>query len=200
MPKQTQGNSILVNGFSLIELMITLSILGILVGIGGVYYQRNWQQEKLKSVTKEAALWLEDARLNALQQSRTCVIEIDEENKVFRPALNDSRHTCLGLSPLQVTTNSPKNNALIICSQSQSLEPSLTRLACSRNTNNEEENGTTEPTKFVITPRGTLSEGGLIKLHLDQAIADRCIAVTKPLGLIRQGIDRGMGCVYTTAF
>ena len=49
---------------------------------------------------------------------------------------------------------------------------------------------------MVFTPRGTVSVGGLVKLHLPQATRTRCVAVLTPIGMIREGRDDGTGCNF----
>lgn len=177
------------SGFTLIELMITVVILGILSGIAIPSFQRNWQQERLKAATREAATWLEDVRLRAVQQSQTCVIQVVDNSATLQP--DPSSNSCIDVAPLNLRESVDNGQQLVLCSQA-ALTPSTASCTSSHSQ--------TTPTELVITPRGTISLGGLIKLHFSESIPNRCIAVTQPLGMVRQGIERASGCDYNTAF
>lgn len=176
-------------GFSLIELMVVVIIVGILSGLAIPSFQRNWQQERLKAATREAASWLEDVRLRAVQQSQICVIEIIDSTATLQPSTNTN--SCINIRTLDLRNIVQNSEQLVLCSQA-SLTPS--NVECSSNSSQ------TTPTEITITPRGTVSQGGLIKLHFSQTIPNRCIAITQPLGMVRQGIERPTGCDYNTAF
>ena len=186
LERQTQQES---SGFTLIELMITVVILGILTGIAIPSFQRNWEQERLKAATREAATWLEDVRLRAVQQSQTCVIQVVDNSATLQPDPNSN--SCIDVASLNLRESVDNGQQLLLCSQA-ALTPSTSSCTSSHSQ--------TTPTELVITPRGTISQGGLIKLHFSKNIPNRCIAVTQPLGMVRQGIERASGCDYNTAF
>ena len=176
-------------GFSLIELMAVVIIVGILSGLAIPSFQRNWQQERLKAATREATTWLEDVQLRAVQQSQTCVIQVIDSTATLQPSTNTN--SCINISTLNLRNSVENAEKLAICSQA-ALIPS--NVECNSNSSQ------TTPTEITITPRGTVSQGGLIKLHFSETIPNRCIAITQPLGMVRQGIERSNGCDYNTAF
>ena len=176
-------------GFSLLELMAVVVIVGILSGLAIPSFQRNWQQERLKAATREAATWLEDVRLRAVQQSQTCVIQVIDSTATLQP-ISDT-NSCTNIRALNLRNTVQNAKQLARCSQTVPI-PS-----------NEECNSKSAqatPTEITFTPRGTVSQGGLIKLHFSETIPNRCIAITQPLGMVRQGIERSTGCNYNTAF
>ncbi|WP_415411117.1 Tfp pilus assembly protein FimT/FimU [Synechococcus sp. A10-1-5-9] len=177
------------SGFTLIELLAVMIIAGILSGIAIPSFQRNWQQERLKAATREAANWIEDIRLRAVQQAQICIIQVIDSTASLEPTPNTSN--CNNISTLKLREIVENSEQLVICSQT-ALAPSTFK--CTKENNNA------LPTEIVFTPRGTVSKGGLIKLHFSPDIPNRCIAIIQPLGLVRQGIERSSGCDYNTAF
>lgn len=176
-------------GFSLLELLVVVIIVGILSGLAIPSFQRNWRQERLKAATREAATWLEDVRLRAVQQSQMCVVEIIDDSAVLQA--KSGANACTNIAPLSLRTKIQNAQQLVLCSQAE-LTPSNT--SCTSN------HSQATPTEIVITPRGTVFQGGLIKFHFSESVSNRCIAITEPLGMIRQGIERSTGCDYNTAF
>ena len=80
-------------GFTLLELMATVAILGILAGISFVAYSRNWRDERVKAASRETAAWLDEVRRVAIQRATPCRIRVDR-----------------GLRQLSLDPN-PENNA-----------------------------------------------------------------------------------------
>ena len=177
----------------MIELMVVVVIVGILAGIGMTHYQRNWKEERLKAIARETEAWLEDARLRAVQQSETCVIEIDDANTTLKASSSDNGNNCIDIPPLELKQIARNTNGLILCSDTST----SSNLICDSSHTNSQTDGIT---KIIITPRGTVAQGGLIKLNLDQSIKSRCITIIQPLGLIRQGIEKNSNCNFNTAF
>jgi len=180
-------------GFSIIELIAAVVIFGILAGIGIGHYQRNWTEERLKAITRETSAWLEDARLQALQQSETCVIEIDDANAALKAASHEDGNHCVEIASLDLKGKVQNIEDLVLCSEAST----SSNLICDHSHTNSHTDGTT---KIIITPRGTVARGGLIKLNLTQSIKNRCIIIVQPLGLIRQGIEENNSCTFNTAF
>ena len=180
-------------GFTIIELMVVVIIAGILAGIGIGHYQRNWKEERLKAIARETAVWLEDARLRAIQQSETCIIEIDDANTALKALSSDRGNNCADISILNLKQITQNIDNLILCSD----RSTSSNLICNSSYTNSQNDGIT---KIIITPRGTVAQGALIKLNLDPSIKSRCISITQPLGLIRQGIEKSSNCNFNTAF
>ena len=183
-------------GFSLVELIITMVLIGILAGVGGPLFLRSLQQERLKVATRVVASWLEDVRLRAIQQSQTCAIEIINSNAIFQPNPDKDEEgkdiSCVNIIPLDISSTVDNANKIVVCSHDSNAE--LSETTCPNEANEE------IITDIVFTSRGTASQGGLIKIHFSNAIPNRCIAVTQPLGMVRQGIENSTGCNFNTSF
>ena len=176
-------------GFSLVETIAVVAVASILSGISLASYQRNWQQERLKAATRQITSWIEDVRMKALQESQTCAIEIVDSSATLQPTADTNY--CSQISALKVRGSVDNGKQIQICSQ-ESLDSSS--FSCTPSSSNS------TPTEITFTPRGTVSQGGLILLHLSSHISNRCIAITQPLGMIRQGIDRQGICNYNSAY
>lgn len=183
-------------GFSLVELIITMVLIGLLTGVGGPLFLRSLQQERLKVATREVASWLEDVRLRAIQQSQTCAIEIINSNAIFQTNPDKDEEgkdiSCVNIIPLDLSSTVDNANKIVVCSYDSNAV--LSKTTCPNEANEE------TITDIVFTSRGTASQGGLIKIHFSNAIPNRCIAVTQPLGMVRQGIENSTGCNFNTSF
>lgn len=168
--------------------MLAVSIIGILAGIATPSLQRSWKHEQLKIASRETTNWLEGIRLRAIQQSQTCVIQILDNSATLQP--DELENNCSDIPTWSPKTEIKNPEKLVICSQISS-EPS--GLPCSSESSNP------TPSKIIFTPRGTIAQGGLIKIHIGNNVANRCIAITQPLGMIRQGIERKSNCHYNTS-
>ena len=187
----TKGEKQISLGFSLVELTITMVLVGILSGVSAPLLLRSLQQERLKGATREVVSWLEDVRLRAVQQSQTCAIEIINSNAIFQT--NADINSCANINRLDLPNDVDNAKKIVICSYD-----SIAALSGTTNCPNEENEK--EITDIVFTPRGTASQGGLIKIHFSDKVPNRCISITQPLGMVRQGVENSTGCNFNTAF
>lgn len=58
------------NGYTLVELMVTVAVLGILTGLAIDSGQREWRREQVNGVVIELSGWLESVRRSALRGYR----------------------------------------------------------------------------------------------------------------------------------
>ena len=184
-------------GFTLTELLVTVVILGIFSGLSIATFGRNWRDERVKAATRETAGWLEEARRVAIQTSTPCRVTINRATAtlIIDPNADDNYTYCAEdrLQPLSLRSTDKGTNDLQLCtSEITTSDPASYSLPCT-----VAQSGSIS---LRFTPRGTAIDGTLIKIHLDQANADRCIAVMSPLGQIRSGRATTTGCDFTTAF
>ena len=136
-------------GFSLIELTIIAVILGILTGIGVPFFQRNWQQERLKVATRETVNWLEDVRRRAIQQSQICAVQIIDSSAILQP--NSATNSCMDVIALDLRSTVENVNNLVVCSQSM-LTPSTS--SCTSGSGSQ-----TTPPKLCSLPEAQSRKG-----------------------------------------
>ena len=184
-------------GYSLAELLTIVTLVGVFSGMSIVTFGKNWHDERVKSATRETAGWLEEARKIALQTSTPCRVTVDRATATLTidPDAGDSYTYCNEdrLQPLSLRSIVQNAGDLQICTAAITMsDPASYALPCTG-----EQSGSTS---LRFTPRGTAIDGILIKLHLDQANTDRCIAVMSPMGQIRSGRATTSGCDFTTAF
>lgn len=191
------------NGFSFIELLITISIIGILSSIALVNLTSSWNRNRLVSTTRALENWLSEQRRNAMTQSLTYQICIDENSKVLFSStsilpcdkitsnskistFNINKNFGNGYEKLELsscTTENKKINALLFSHQGFSDHNLSVNELC------DEE-----------SPKGD----GVLELKLKHPSLEqqRCIKIISPIGMIRDGStqDDPSRCQYDNSY
>ncbi|MCP9793119.1 prepilin-type N-terminal cleavage/methylation domain-containing protein [Vulcanococcus limneticus Candia 3F8] len=178
--------------FTLTELMITVTVLGILSAIALRVTGVEWRRGRVNAVAVELTGWLEAVRRASLK-GNPCQVTIHTTSSapagstVASAAVDPSVaseaaivNTCLNQDPLQITSISSGSDRYAISA---------------------------DPTVFTFTPRGTVvglnpSTGLEVRISLNNTAPMRCVQISSPLGLIRVGNDEdGSGtCTYPGVF
>ena len=163
-------------GFTLLELMVVVALIGLISGIALPTFLSNWEDERLNATTKITVAWLDDLRRKAIQNSVPCRATWDLANSSLSAQCD---HETGPSSSLYLKSE---------ISNSENLAVSL---------------GSSDPTIWIFTPRGTSTTEAEATFTLMGSSSDpgRCLRVTAPLGLIRAARRTSTGqCDYTTRY
>ena len=170
------------NGFTLVELLIVVSIIGILSGITFVNFSRSWKDQRLLATTRDLENWLTTQRRNAVNNSLTSTITFDLKNKQLT---NNSENTfdlreSFGDGHENLSLTSKPN----VDSSSTSGGIHFSFRGLSQN--------------HQLTSNGALE----LRLKLDGLSTERCIRIISPIGMIRDGSapNSDSECRYQSSF
>jgi prepilin-type N-terminal cleavage/methylation domain-containing protein len=175
-------------GFTLIELMLVVTLMGLTTVLGLNGYYRFMNDARLNSGGKAIAGWLDQVRRMAIQNSKTCTIEINPAAGTLAAA---STNICGNINPFNLEEQVGQGDAVQLCAAST--DPTQTFTPCSSNQGNP-------AISVQFSPRGTTPTNTLIELRSAKQSHNRCIAVLSPLGLIRLGRVLNNRCDWTSAW
>ena len=179
------------DGFTLVELMVVVAIVGILSGFSIVTFQRQWRSERLLSISRAIQGDLETWRKRAMQSGSPCLIEIDITQAIFSPPTDD-----LFALPVKAGSSTTKD-----VSNACSDESPLNLHTVEKGVIGLTLNVSPAATEAVLFSFRGLSEARLNKdaasttsrdstefrISMTDLNEQRCIKILHPLGLIRSG-------------
>lgn len=182
------------SAFTFIELIFVFVIVGILTGLAFANIMTRLKRERLLTTSKTLVSWLEERRregMVSIEQVGTgaCVIAIDTN-------LATLSATAATIRPISPSETKPPPN---ICRHSTPLE--LRKIT----SNSENLSISVDPTilnQLLFSFRGTSTTPAEFKLKFPDSSEARCVRITTPLGLIRQGIARPptASCIYLSTY
>ena len=183
-------------GFTLVELMLVVVLMGITTMFGLSSYYRFMNDARLNSGGKALAGWLDQMRRMAIQNSKTCTVQINPASGILELVTDPTLGNCDFQNPPRPFTFNL---------QEQVGQGEIVQL-CARLMNPGEEftpcssaaPGSTITVQY--TPRGTTPDNALIELRSAKQSHNRCIAVLSPLGLIRLGRVLNNRCDWSSAW
>tara|TARA_Y100000739_G_scaffold198890_1_gene182208 strand:- start:358 stop:957 length:600 start_codon:yes stop_codon:yes gene_type:complete len=178
-------------GFSLAELLVVVGIVGILSVIMLLSFSRNTEEERLKAASKITIDYLKTTLIHSRQISESCTVSIDHGTSELSIANPD---TCDGRPSVNLIDAVEGLTSLKICGSQTNTSMQCTAITDGSDTDDQ---GTPlSETQVVFTPRGSASKGAILKLYSSKGKRARCIAVTTPIGLVREGRETSSGCDF----
>ena len=182
------------SGLTLTELVIVALLVGVISSLALVSFGRNVEEERLKAASKATVEYLKTTLIFARQSRQSCTVSINHTTSSLSIT---NPNDCAGRPSITLTNAIEGLNTLTICGSSNSSKSSMTCNANNNGSDTNEGGGQSNQTLITFTPRGSVSEGGLVKLHSAKAKRTRCVAVTSPIGLIREGREQSSSCDFT---
>ena len=187
------------NGFSFVELMVTISILGILSSIALVNMSQSWANQRLLATTRELENWLGDQRRFAMRQNLTCKVIIDHPNKqlISRIDGDDADQPC---------TDQPAATKAGIFDLAESFGAGSNKLnlLSTPSTDPEHTDGGIRFSFRGFSQNHQLSSEGTLELRLSHSdlTKERCIRIVSPIGMMRDGSakDASSDCRYDNTY
>ncbi len=159
-----------VNGFTLIEVMVTVIILGIMAAITAPSLVDSWRQAKANEALNQLRSSLQQAQANANRLSRSCTVTVNSDTNDY--TISGSPSGCL-----QETITIDRN--IVDISSSSSSNPWTVSFTIRGTTTNQQ--------TFTIARKNSLS-------GVDSSNAN-CLVVSNGLGLVRTGKKNGTSCI-----
>lgn len=180
--------------------MVASGLIGLFASIVLMSFQRNVHDERLRAVSRSLLEALLEVQTRARQENTPIKVALDHTKATLElNNITDSNNT-ISLGSVDLKTSIQGLEQLKICGRTSTATDNF---VCDETTDESDLDATNRPrttSEMVFTPRGTVSIGGLVKLHLQQAGRTRCIAVLSPIGMIREGLDDGNGCAFNLDF
>jgi prepilin-type N-terminal cleavage/methylation domain-containing protein len=186
------------DGFTLVELMITIVIASILTSISIVNFSQRWGKERLLSASRILQSWLDEQRRFAMQKGGTCQLTINTSTAELEatpttiqlkatPPISTTRNICAGQAKIRIR-DSVSNGGEI------QLSTSPTGVQAIRFSFRGLSDG--------VTSDGSTANSVELRLKLPNISRERCVKIVNPLGMIRNGSasDRQSACSYSHSF
>ena len=166
MGKAAQPHS---TGFTLVELLVTLSVLMLLAGLAMAYGSAGLARFRVETASRRVLLGLEAGRTAALQSGQPCSLHLGE--KGWEAPASSSLAACAGV-----------NVPLV-----EGIESSAVELEHNM------------PATVRFTSNGLILDGGTVVLRSDGTELERCVVVSLPLGVTRVGRMASGSCQRDTS-
>lgn len=184
--KSKQGHRIANHGFTLVELMVVVAIIGIASSVVVAISANEWRRDRINAVAVEFAGWLEEVRSASLREvnNNGCTVTFASTTLTSVPS-----GTVLASINPAACQGVPQANFLI---------PGITATS-------DRYSSTSTDASFAFTPRGsvTTTNDVIVNLSLDNSIPLRCLRISSTVGLIRIGSNNAVAgvagtCTYNT--
>ena len=171
-------------GFTLIELIVIISIIGILSSIALVNLSSSWSKNRLLATTRDLKSWLSEQRSYAKTQNITCLITIDQVNR----RLISTRYSGQSNQPCKGGTSDSAASIFDLAANFGNGSDKLSLISTPTIDSAHSDGG------ILFSLQGfsqnyQLSSPGTLELRLvhDNLQQQRCIRIISPIGMIRDG-------------
>lgn len=183
-------------GFTMVELMVVSALVGLMASIFLVSFQRNVHDERLKALSRSLFENLLEIQTRARQQNIPIEVQLNHTNATLQLSDATDINNTITLNTIDLTNSIEGLENLKICSRTSTTMDTFPCDEANDGSDLDLVTQTSTTRTMIFTPRGTVSVGGLVKLHLQKASRTRCVAVLSPIGMIREGRDDGTGCDF----
>lgn len=168
-------------GFSTMEIMVTVAVLGVVAAVVVPANQSQWRRERVNAAALELTSWLEVIARSPDQTGNNCTVTI-----------TTGTNRAAGATLAEVLPAA--------CAPESTLRLPGAVLG------NATYNVGASNTSFIFTPRGAISTNGVgtdvatniqVRISIDGQAPLRCVQLTGLLGLIRLGNNNATGNVAT---
>ncbi len=175
-------------GFSLLELIVVVSIVGILSSIALVNLSSSQSKSRLLATTRDLENWLSEQRSFAKSHNLTCLITIDSASRRLTSTRfsDEDNQPCTGnasdskISAFDLAENYGNGSEKLSLISTPSVDPAHS-------------NGGILFSLQGFSQNHQLQTNGILELRLthDDLQQQRCIRVISPIGMIRDGRTQG---------
>lgn len=170
------------NGFTLVELLIVVSIVGILSGVAIVNFSRSWRDQRLLSTTRDLENWLNKQRRDAIKNNSTYTITFDAQDKKLTSSDGNTFSLRESFGNQHEKLSMTSSPAVDPANETGGVHFSFRGLS----------------QNHQLTSNGTLE----LRLKLEGLSTERCIRIISPVGMIRDGSasDSASACRYQSTY
>ena len=172
-----------INGFTIVELMLAISMLGILSTIAVINFNRQIHIARLNQATQAFVNFAKESKSSSVSSASPCVLIVSHEQAKITIS---NPIECTQNDTLNLIDNSYNLQNLVICGTNNTSNFSMD---CDQENDGSDvdTNGILKTsTNIEFTPKGTVSKGALVKFYSPNIKKGYCIIITKPVGLIRK--------------
>ena len=175
-------------GFSLIELIVIISIIGILSSIALVNLSSSRSKSRLLATTRNLENWLSEQRSYAKTHNLTCLITIDHANKrlISTQYPGQSNQACTG-------NGSDTEARFFDLAENYGSGSEKLSLISTPSTDSSHSDGGILFSLQGFSQNHQLESKGILELKLshNDLQEQRCIRIISPIGMIRDGRTLG---------
>lgn len=196
---EKRRSTIVTSGFTVVELMITVVVVGILSGLAIANFSERWGQERLLASARTLHAWLDEQRRIAMQQGGPCRLVINtstatldpSENSLTLPDGSTVPNVCATSKTLHLKETIQNGNTILLKKHESNSDASAIIFSF---------RGFSQVADIANnwSPESELE----LRISMPGIQRERCIKLISPLGLIRNGYasNTSTDCTYNTTY